>query len=106
MRGQTKFPAGFGCDPTLASSGALSRGLLKDSSPRARPVPVMTAPPVVPSPAFAPVPLPSTRRRAALRLQDIETQAHARRERSVSAFWPSAALGLVLATSLYFLNYF
>lgn len=98
MQGQTKFPAGFGCDPTLASGGTVyprrgdARGPIASplaGHPDARPGPT----------CIARAPLPR-------RIEELEEQARTRRDGSVSVFWPSVILGLALASSLYFLNYF
>ncbi|WP_062111734.1 hypothetical protein [Aureimonas sp. AU40] len=98
MQGQTKFPAGFGCDPTLLSGGELKLGR---TNGRADLASLGAAFPVSATrPLRSHRPLPS-------RLAEIESQQpQVNYGRSMSALWPSAALGIALASSLYFLNYF
>ncbi len=98
MQGQTKFPAGFGCDPTLASGGA--------ASPRRGDARGPIAPPLAIQPDPRPGPVRIARAPLPRRIEELEEQARRRRGGSVSVFWPSVVLGAALASSLYFLNYF
>lgn len=98
MRGQMMFPTGFGCDPTVASGQDL----------RAYPVP---RPRAATTPRRAPIQGADIRLmaqgRVASRLEEIEAQRRTSRSGGMApALWSSAAIGLVLAGSLYFLNYF
>jgi hypothetical protein len=102
MPGQSKFPAGFGCDPTLLSGGGPPIGRL---NPRLNEV-TQTGLVRAPLRLDAGVPLPASRM-PTRRLVEIESQhAQSPRGRSLSTLWTSAALGAALASSLYFLNYF
>ena len=101
MRGQMLFPAGFGCDPTVAS-GRDMRGL-----PDRRPPMVGSAPSRV-GDIERPTPSPRLPHgRIASRLEEIEAQRRTSAPAGMApALWSSVAIGLVLAGSLYFLNYF
>lgn len=92
------FPTGFGCDPTVASGQDL----------RAYPVP---RPRGATTARRAPIQGADIRLmaqgRVASRLEEIEAQRKTCASSGMApAIWSSAAIGLLLAGSLYFLNYF